>query len=233
MEIVPQLSSSSAPFSHPRASYHSLPASERPLKGRIFAYAPRPPSASELLDSLEQFGLPRRIYRDPFYSKKADVPDGPREYAGLVYRLKGGGGLDTLEEWQAAENHISAPSRAKRLSVPCSGWEYASTPPSVRQVKKWLEENPFKPSKPATDNSQVAHISVILRSLYLTVSSDCRKDAKKSLWMGVLASETFRTQYTRRPTYDVVIDGSLWYVVSYEFLPTSLKLKLSHSTFSR
>jgi len=105
--------------------------------------------------------MPSRIYRDPFYSKKADVPDAPREYAGLVYRLKGGGGLDTLEGWKASENHVSSSSKANtRLSAPCSGWEYANTPPSVRQVRKWLEENPLMPNKPATDNSQVAHSSV-------------------------------------------------------------------------
>ncbi|KAF8443842.1 hypothetical protein L210DRAFT_3611257 [Boletus edulis BED1] len=121
----------------------------------IFAYAPPPPSASELLSTLEQFALPRRIYRDPFYSKKVDVPDGPREYAGLVYRLKGRG-LDALGEWQASESHISSVPKGTRLSVPCGGWEYASTPPSVREVKKWLKENPLQPSKPARDNSQIS-----------------------------------------------------------------------------
>ncbi|KAF8552653.1 hypothetical protein OG21DRAFT_1415745 [Imleria badia] len=159
IEITSELDSSSAPLSQPRASYNSQSASQpsaRLLRGRIFVYAPPPPSTSELLSTLEQFGLPRRMYRDPFYSKKADVLDGPREYAGLVYRLKGGGGLDLLEEWQASENHISSTSKGTRLSVPCSGWEYAGVPPSVRQVKKWLEENPLKPSKPTTDNSQIA-----------------------------------------------------------------------------
>ncbi|KAF8423160.1 hypothetical protein L210DRAFT_3668451 [Boletus edulis BED1] len=82
------------------------------LNPRIFAFAPPPPSASEFLSIIEQFGLPRRIYRDPFYSKKVDVPDGPREYAGRVYRLKGRG-LDALEEWQASESHISSAPKAR------------------------------------------------------------------------------------------------------------------------
>ncbi|KAF8132341.1 hypothetical protein EV363DRAFT_1583317 [Boletus edulis] len=158
IDITPQLDSSPAPSSQPRASYNSQSASQslvRPFNGRIFAYAPPPPSASELLSTLEQFALPRRIYRDPFYSKKVDVPDGPREYAGLVYRLKGRG-LDALGEWQASESHISSVPKGTRLSVPCGGWEYASTPPSVREVKKWLKENPLQPSKPARDNSQIS-----------------------------------------------------------------------------
>ncbi|KAF8122364.1 hypothetical protein EV363DRAFT_1456535 [Boletus edulis] len=69
-------------------------------------------SILEFLSIIEQFGLPRRIYRDPFYSKKVDVPDGPREYAGRVYRLKGRG-LDALEEWQASESHISSAPKAR------------------------------------------------------------------------------------------------------------------------
>jgi DNA polymerase zeta len=193
IESTLQLSSSSALFSLPRASYNSEPGSQflaRPLKGQILVYAPPPPSTSELLSTLEQSGLPRRIYRDPFYSKKADVPDGPREYAGLVYRLKGGGGLDTLEEWRASENHISSSSKVTRLSVPCSGWEYASTPPSVRQIRKWLEENPLKPGKPVTDNSQVVHTSVALRSLNSPPWLDCGADASKRLWTRVLAGKT-------------------------------------------
>ncbi|KAG9311253.1 hypothetical protein JVU11DRAFT_8337 [Chiua virens] len=159
VEDTSQFDNLSVSLSLPRASYNSQPESQSlqpPLKGQIFTYAPPPPSASELLNTLEQFGLSRRIYRDPFYSKKADVPDGPREYAGLVYRLKGGGGLDTLEEWQAKESHISSACQVTRLSVPCSGWEYASIPPSLRQVRKWLEENPLKPSRPVKDTSQIA-----------------------------------------------------------------------------
>jgi DNA polymerase zeta len=88
-------------------------------------------STLELLSTLEQLGLPRQTYCDSFYPKKADVPDGTREYVGLIYRLKGGEGLDTLEECQGSETHISCSSEARRLAAPCSGWEYASTPSSV------------------------------------------------------------------------------------------------------
>lgn len=163
-EDIIGLDSLSAPFSFPRASYDfqfGPQPSTQLSKSRILVYAPPPPSTSELLGTLEQLGLPRRVYRDPFYSKKADIPDGPREYAGLVYRLKGDG-LESLEEWQANETHIRSSLNAMRLSTPCSGWEYAGSPPSVREVKKWLEKNPLNPSKPVVDNSQVDHPSVIL-----------------------------------------------------------------------
>jgi hypothetical protein len=59
--------------------------------------------------------LPIQVCHDPFYSKKADALDGPREYAGLVYHLTGDEGLDALKEWQGCETHISCFSKARRL----------------------------------------------------------------------------------------------------------------------
>jgi len=113
-----------------------------------FVYAIAPPPASELLSSLESHGLPSRIYQDPYYSKAEDVPERPWEFAGLVYRLKKGDGLSVLEEWEPSsaveplqKNPLSEDrnvfeDRFDRTGV--SGWEYASAPPSVREVRKWL-----------------------------------------------------------------------------------------------
>ncbi|KAF9241374.1 hypothetical protein BU15DRAFT_87282 [Melanogaster broomeanus] len=130
----------------PRASYSSLAGPQS------FNYPSR-----GLLSTLEAFGLPSRVYRDPFYSKKADVPNGPREYAGLVYHLKGGGGLDVLEEWQSSGNCPVSVTRLAPLSVRSGGWEFASSPPSVRQVRKWLDENPAECIRKARMRSQVVH----------------------------------------------------------------------------
>ncbi|KIJ68443.1 hypothetical protein HYDPIDRAFT_124966 [Hydnomerulius pinastri MD-312] len=142
----------------PRASYSSLTTSQSfnfSSKNSFFAYVPLPPSTSELLSTIEEYGLPRRIYRDPFYSKKIDVPDGPREYAGLVYRLKGGDGLDTLEEWKYSENGPVLLDALQPFSVCSGGWEFASSPPSIRQVRKWLKENPAESIKKAKMRSQI------------------------------------------------------------------------------
>jgi DNA polymerase zeta len=113
-----------------------------------FVYAIMPPPASELLSSLESRGLPNKIYQDPHYSRAKDVPDRPWEFAGLVYRLEKGGGLSALEEWETSST--TAPlaknvctgdrnvfqDRFDKTGV--GGWEYASTPPSVREVRRWL-----------------------------------------------------------------------------------------------
>ncbi len=113
-----------------------------------FIYAIAPPPASELLSSLESRGLPSKIYQDPHYSRAEDVPERPWEFAGLVYRLRKGDGLGVLEEWEPSstteplakgayvEDRNVFQDRFDRTGV--GGWEYASAPPSVREVRRWL-----------------------------------------------------------------------------------------------
>ncbi|KAF9229291.1 DNA/RNA polymerase [Gyrodon lividus] len=161
---IDQLTQSVSKPPPPRASYSSLAGSQsfsRPSGAVGFAYAHIPPSTSELLSTLEEFGLPSRTYRDPFYSKKVDVPDGPREYAGFLYHLRGGGGLDVLEGWQSSENCRVSVTKLEALSVRFSGWEIASSPPSVRQVRKWLDENPAECIRKARMRSQVIHFLIL------------------------------------------------------------------------
>jgi hypothetical protein len=114
-----------------------------------FVYAIAPPPASELLSDLESRGLPSKVYQDPHYSRAEDVPERPWEFAGLVYHLKKGDGLGVLEEWEssstkepmmkttAAEERNVFEDRFDRTGV--GGWEYASAPPSVRDVRRWLK----------------------------------------------------------------------------------------------
>ena len=112
-----------------------------------FVYAIAPPPASELLSNLDSLGLPSKVYQDPHYSKAEDVPERPWEFAGLVYRLKKGDGLSVLEEWEpstsqplvkgaSAENRNMFEDRFDKTGV--GGWEYASAPPSAREVRRWL-----------------------------------------------------------------------------------------------
>lgn len=113
-----------------------------------FIYAISPPPASELLSSLEPRGLPSKIYQDPHYSTAEDVPERPWEFAGLVYRLKKGDGLSALEEWEPSlttailakkapvEDRNMFQDRFDRTGV--GGWEFASAPPSMREVRRWL-----------------------------------------------------------------------------------------------
>jgi DNA polymerase zeta len=122
-----------------------------------FVFAVPPPSSSELLRTIETYGVPRRVYRDPYYSKRADVPEHPREYAGLLYHLKGEG-LDTLDQWKSHESQLHTGRNARRLkgTYLSWGWEYAAVPPSKTRVKQWLKENPVQLTTRAKMYSQVS-----------------------------------------------------------------------------
>ncbi|KDQ63750.1 hypothetical protein JAAARDRAFT_53942 [Jaapia argillacea MUCL 33604] len=102
-----------------------------------FAYAVPPPSKSELVSTVDDFGVPSKVYRDPYYSRESDAPDKPREYAGLVYHLKGGSGMAVLEEWET--NAPAFPECGGTATGAVCGWEYAGSPPSVREVERWLK----------------------------------------------------------------------------------------------
>ncbi|KAH9081664.1 hypothetical protein EDB83DRAFT_2502933 [Lactarius deliciosus] len=116
-----------------------------------FVYNITPPLASELLSSLESRGLPSKLYQDPYYSKAEDVPERPWEFAGLVYRLKKGDGLGVLEEWESASTQESSKTPAEDWNVfedrfdrtGVGGWEYASSPPSVREIDGVTPVGPY------------------------------------------------------------------------------------------
>ncbi|PSS37734.1 hypothetical protein PHLCEN_2v427 [Hermanssonia centrifuga] len=119
---------------------------------RVYTYAATPPSVSELLSSLQAHGIPTKIYQDPWYSIESDAPEHPREYAGLVYHLKGGTGTSILKEWSSTEDTTQKDIKLHPDGI--SGWEYASAPPSTKEVRRWLEFNKLpspvrKPKKPS------------------------------------------------------------------------------------
>ena len=167
VEDVPSSASSnpsSALVSDPSSHQKSLTPLSLPVlhHGRnTYLYRIQPPTAAELLGSTDQYGIPSKVYRDPYYSKEIDAPEKPREFAGLVFHLKGGDGIANLEEWKTEEIMTSV-----RGAPPCApdrtgvgGWEYASTPPSVREVRKWLKEERGRlNARPARkkDTSQVS-----------------------------------------------------------------------------
>jgi len=102
-----------------------------------------PPSTTSLIETLEELGLPRKLYRPPHYSDDNDLPETDQEFGGRLFRLKGGQGIATLDEWVNTVPERSAwpgPLHSKRLYSPgVAGWEYATSPPSVREVRKTID----------------------------------------------------------------------------------------------
>ncbi|OBZ79777.1 DNA polymerase zeta catalytic subunit [Grifola frondosa] len=79
-----------------------------------------------------------QIYRDPYYSKEDDAPERPREYAGLVFNLKGGDGVSTLEDWHSSSTILDAKvvARAQLDRTGVGGWEYAIVPQAYDKLKQ-------------------------------------------------------------------------------------------------
>ena len=135
----------------------------------LYQYHRLPPTSAELLNSTERFGVPSKIYHDPYYSKASDAPERPREYAGLVFHLKGGLGIANLEEWQGHDRGIRPETAALSTRLVKSdvvGWEFASAPPSVRQVRKWLRDEKTRlDSGQARKNSSQVIVLLLLGSI--------------------------------------------------------------------
>ncbi|KAG8686231.1 DNA polymerase zeta, partial [Ceratobasidium sp. 395] len=117
------------------------PQSEHPtVRASVYQYDRPPPTKRELLDSLSLYGLPSKIYRAPYYSKRGDVPEQPMRYAGRVFHIKGGTGVGSLQEWESNDSGDNC--RVPFGSEGVNGWEYAGAPPSSASVKRWLDSAP-------------------------------------------------------------------------------------------
>ncbi|KAI0068183.1 hypothetical protein BV25DRAFT_1793280 [Artomyces pyxidatus] len=116
----------------------------------LYSYAPSPPSVSHVLSTIGDYGVPDKVYRDPHYSVEADAPERPWEFAGLVYHLKGGDGLSILEDWKDGKSGDGPSSEDRNVfqdqfdTIGVGGWEFASSPPSRREVCRWLNSDKGK-----------------------------------------------------------------------------------------
>ncbi|KAG6911957.1 hypothetical protein DXG01_000205 [Tephrocybe rancida] len=115
-------------------SVHTL----RTVNLNSYEYAVAPPSTPTLLRTLDEHGLHNRLYQPPHYSSSPDIPERPKEYAGLLFHLKGGNGITHLEAWNAVDD---AHEVSQLASQGIGGWEYSSLPPCAKDIRRWLAEN--------------------------------------------------------------------------------------------
>jgi len=73
-----------------------------------YIYAHIPPSASELLLTVDDFGIPSKVYQSPYYSNESDAPEHSKEYAGLLFIIQRGRGLSTLKDWDGGSGISSS-----------------------------------------------------------------------------------------------------------------------------
>ncbi|KAL1869842.1 hypothetical protein VTK73DRAFT_2916 [Phialemonium thermophilum] len=120
----------------------------------VFVYNKSPPSTSEVVSTMREYGLPDVIYQDAFYGSEDDVPPRPREYAGREFRLESNTTpfLPDFDETgrSPAARGLRTDVGSDRLKLEreykrqrkCTlkSWEYAETPPPFQEVQTWWEE---------------------------------------------------------------------------------------------
>ncbi|KAF9015170.1 hypothetical protein BDQ17DRAFT_1403881 [Cyathus striatus] len=114
-----------------------------------YDYVYPPPTVSSLLGSLEEHGIPSKVYTVPHFSRADDVTGRPYECAGLTYKAQGRG-VNSLTEWNV-EPHVDSSNLSLDYftstdrplkTLKFTGWEYSSHPPAAREVRKWLSASP-------------------------------------------------------------------------------------------
>jgi DNA polymerase zeta len=122
-------------------------------------YSRPPPSASSLLETLSgAYGLPAKIYQDPYYSNPAGQNTRLVEVAGVQGYIPGPG-ISWLPDWAPNEEGNqsgdlgvhrspqrprprvmkSGGHRAASKLIP--GWTFADEPPGRAEIRKWLIEH--------------------------------------------------------------------------------------------
>jgi DNA polymerase zeta len=111
-----------------------------------------PPSLTSVISTMQNFDIPRVIYKDAFYSSETDVPEHSRDWAGREFKLTGstapflpefdptgssetslGGKSVVLDKLDREEGH-----RYRRRACGIRSWEIASPSPSYTEVRSWL-----------------------------------------------------------------------------------------------
>ncbi|KAI1079676.1 hypothetical protein F5B20DRAFT_161116 [Whalleya microplaca] len=122
------------------------------LAAQFFVLSQPPPSAQEILSTMEADGRPNVIYQGAFYSKDKDVPQRAREYAGQEFRLEGNTlpylpdfdptgespanfGIKSELPLDLYKNEQSYKKQRRECSL--RSWEIAEPPPSFKDVQTW------------------------------------------------------------------------------------------------
>ena len=191
-----------------------------PANHKLYEYAQKPPSAQELVSTAGDHGIPNKLYQEVYYSKECDAPDHAKEYAGILFRIRGGTGLSALDEW-GEEGKTLIPGLLKRKKGPLrlpriigiEGWEYNRCPPSHREIRSWLLENPASTEKGKRKVIRTSQVSY--RCLYCRTTNDypdCR--AYPSLvkqWLGADTREEGEILHTRTTIHVYTITRGLRY----------------------
>ncbi|KAI8832558.1 hypothetical protein BJ741DRAFT_536049 [Chytriomyces cf. hyalinus JEL632] len=161
----------SEPILIENSSGQSSQQSNIPRMLNIFRFAHAPPTLKEL--EADWCGEPEREYLDPFFSDPADVSKS-KTFSNRRYEVKAGsdrsslplfrtsncskrmypnvGGMNDLIPMETLKETFGVDERAKPYVQGlyhdfAPAWTLAKGPPSMSEVKKWVQENPCDPLK--------------------------------------------------------------------------------------
>lgn len=109
-------------------------------KGRVYVAQSRPPTSTEVMNSLEALGLPGKIYKQPYFSNPKDVPAKPAVFAGVEFRLKSNQ-VDDLPTFSFSNKFASVTQKLSLHPLNFNNRQlmYAKRPPSAKAVRRWCQ----------------------------------------------------------------------------------------------
>ncbi|KAJ3155914.1 DNA polymerase zeta [Geranomyces variabilis] len=167
--VVPGIDNSSGGSGPPRADFvhislsssansfeeSAIVAAAPAASSRIIRPARAPPSTDELLAMLEDYRIPRVIYREPFYSDPKDVPARAKTYGTREFKLQADDPA-LLPEFKPAlpesEGRVQPRQEIKGLAhwrhvkfdegvrTSIKVWRPGISPPTRQEVEKWMKE---------------------------------------------------------------------------------------------
>lgn len=162
-------------------SQHPSAVSSARLDRNMYEYSLVPPTPTFLASTFDDYGHRQKIYKVPYYSKRADVPARAREYGGLRFHLHGGDGYGELEEWKSPFlagldprfTPTGGPFPKSFDDIGVGGWEYAGgIPPSLRQAREWLRTNGSRRKARVQHHNQEKKLhSQVSQSIYIFTTS--------------------------------------------------------------
>ncbi|KAK4058006.1 DNA polymerase zeta [Microbotryomycetes sp. JL221] len=121
-----------------------------PLSDNAYIWSVKAPTTFEILSTLEHFDQPRVMYQDPFYSLSSDISKATmskskstiiREYGGRKFTLMDAT-IRNLEPFRHHSLHADQHFGFKpRRSRDVFEWQYAERPPSLKDMRKWINAN--------------------------------------------------------------------------------------------
>ncbi|KAF7310921.1 DNA polymerase [Mycena chlorophos] len=164
----------------------------KPIGTNCYEFSNPPPTRQALREILDVSDIASKVYQAAFYSDDDDVQR-PRFYGGLRYDVPGNPeSLLYLEEWV---DDLSPAFDDDQSILPLSGgWEYAESPPSSRQTRRWLAvEGRIRAQRRLKRQSQIE--GPTLKNIYglksLPVVAPGAASARGAGTMSVLSLEIF------------------------------------------